>query len=236
MHAHFFQHVPFEGLGSIGGWLDARGATTTGTRFFEEAVVLPTIDDIDLLIVMGGPMSVNDVGLHPWLSAEKRLIAEAIARGKALLGVCLGAQLIADVLGARVRPNREREIGWFPIYSAAPREKAQEDAARLFHIPHEQTVFHWHGETFEMPPGAIHLAWSDACRNQAFQYGRRVIGLQFHLEITPQGVRDLVEGSREELIAAKSVQSAECILSAPSRWYGQINGLMGDVLSFVSDR
>lgn len=236
MRVHVFQHVPFEGLGSIGTWLHDRGATVSATQFFEETVTLPPIADIDLLIVMGGPMSVNDASLYPWLLGEKRFIAEAIGRGTAVLGVCLGAQLIAGALGARVRPNPEREIGWFPISSAAPLEKAREDTTPVFRFPNGLTVFHWHGETFDMPSGAVHLASSEACRNQAFQYGRRVIGLQFHLEVTPQAIHDLVEGGREELIAGKSVQSAERILAAPSLAYEQINRLMGDVLAFLSGR
>ena len=105
MHAHFFQHVPFEGLGSIGPWLEARRAVVTATRFFEDAV-LPEAEGLDLLIVMGGPMSVNDEELHPWLIAEKRFIAQAIRRGKAVLGVCLGAQLIAAALGRPGLPER----------------------------------------------------------------------------------------------------------------------------------
>jgi GMP synthase-like glutamine amidotransferase len=105
MRAHFFQHVPFEGLGSIESWLRDAGAKATGTRFFK-AEPLPRLDDIDLLIVMGGPMSVNDEADLPWLASEKRFIRRAIEEGKAVVGVCLGAQLIANAMGARVYPNK----------------------------------------------------------------------------------------------------------------------------------
>ncbi len=227
MRAHFFQHVPFEGLGSIGSWLESRGASVTDTRFFEE-FALPPVNDVDLLIVMGGPMSVNDESVYPWLSDEKRFIKEAILRGKSVLGVCLGAQLIANAMGARVYPNAEKEIGWLPIHRVHnPR------AGDAFQFPKDSVVFHWHGETFDLPPGAIRLARSEACENQAFQLGRNAIGLQFHLETTPQSARDLVGECRHELVPAKFVQSEETILSAPAERYTAINALMSAVLSFL---
>ncbi len=227
MRAHYFKHVPFEGLGSIGSWLESRGAAVTGTRFFEKHK-LPPVNDVDLLVVMGGPMSVNDESVYPWLKDEKRFIKEAITRGKAVLGVCLGAQLIANAMGARVYPNSEKEIGWFPIHSVAiPRAKV------AFQFPKQPVVFHWHGETFDLPSGAIRLARSEACENQAFQLGRNAIGLQFHLETTPEGARDLVAKCRHELVPAKFVQSDETILSAPAERYTAINTLMSNVLSFL---
>ena len=233
MHAHLFQHVPFEGLGSIAPWLEAHRAVVTVTRFFEDTV-LPEAEGLDLLIVMGGPMSVNDEKLHPWLIAEKRFIAQAILRGMAVLGVCLGAQLIAAALGARVYPNREKEIGWFPVYSLPLPETFPAEAGPSFRFPEESLVFHWHGETFDLPTGAVHLARSGACLNQAFQYGRRVVGLQFHLEMTPQAVHELVDDGRDELVPAGCVQSEAEILSAPAERYAENNGLMAALLSFLT--
>jgi GMP synthase-like glutamine amidotransferase len=233
MQAHLFQHVPFEGLGSIGPWLETRRAVVTATSFFEDAV-LPEAENLDLLIVMGGPMSVNDEDLYPWLVAEKRFIAQVIRRGKAVLGVCLGAQLIAAALGARVYPNAEKEIGWFPVYSQPVPQTFPGEAVPSFRFPEESLVFHWHGETFDLPTGAVHLARSRACSNQAFQYGRRIVGLQFHLEMTPQTVRALVDEGRDELVPARYIQSGVEILSAPQDRYAENNGLMAALLSFLT--
>jgi len=115
MRAHYLQHVPFEGLASIGRWLDAAGYEISATRLFDPEK-LPSLDNIDLLVIMGGPMSVNDEKAFPWLAAEKQFVRDAIDSGKAVLGICLGAQLIASALGARVYPNAVKEIGWFPIH------------------------------------------------------------------------------------------------------------------------
>ena len=227
LRAHVFQHVPFEGPGSIGPWLKARGIAVGVTRFFGNDR-LPNVADTDGLIVMGGPMSVNDERVLPWLVSEKRLIGEMINRGKPVLGVCLGAQLIANVLGSKVYPNPEKEIGWFPIQSTASGPQS-----RVFRFPDECLVFHWHGETFDLPAGAVRLATSVACRNQAFQFGANAIGLQFHLETTPATALDLVTHCREELVSAKYVQSEETILAAPSERYATINALMSEVLAFL---
>ena len=148
MRVHYFQHVPFEGLGSIAGWLESRSARVTSTRFFEDSR-LPGVTDIDWLVVLGGPMSANDEETRPWLSVEKRFIAEAVAGEKVVLGICLGAQLIASALGARVYPNPQPEIGWFPIERTRPGGLA---------LPARADVFHWHGETFDLPPGALGFA------------------------------------------------------------------------------
>jgi GMP synthase-like glutamine amidotransferase len=231
MRAHVFQHVPFEGPGSIGPRLEARGWLVGVTRLFQDHE-LPNAAEIDFLIVMGGPMSVNDEQVLPWLVPEKRFIGDMITRGKPVLGVCLGAQMIANVLGSKVYPNAEKEIGWFPIQSTASGHHG-----RVLRFPDECVVFHWHGETFDLPAGAVQLATSAACRNQAFQFGSNVIGLQFHLETTPDSAHDLVAHCREDLVPAQYVQTENVILAAPAERYATINRLMSDVLSFlVPDR
>jgi len=226
MRAHYFQHVPFEGLGSIEPWLIKHSFEITSTRFYE-AAELPEIKEIDLIIVMGGPMSVNDEDKFPWLVAEKQFIGDAIAKNKPVLGICLGAQLIASSLGARVYQNPEKEIGWFPVHGIPLSDKS------VFCFPPSVEVFHWHGETFDLPAGAIRLAKSDACVNQAFQYGESVIGLQFHLETTLKAAQEIVSHCRDELLPAKNIQPEAAILSAKSERYKSINNLMDNILNFL---
>lgn len=224
--AHYFQHVPFEGLGSIEPWLVSNGFELTGTRFYESAE-LPQPDAVDFLVIMGGPMNVDQEGAHPWLVREKQFIRQTIALGKPVLGVCLGAQLIASAMGSRIFPNPAREIGWFPVH-ATP---GTGDPA--FRFPDSEIVFHWHGETFDLPPGAVRLARSEACENQAFQLGRRVIGLQFHLETTPELANGIVTNCRNELVPAKFVQTEDEILSATPDRYASVNSLMDRLLLYL---
>jgi GMP synthase-like glutamine amidotransferase len=191
---HWFQHVPFEGLGMIEPWLTARGHTSTLTRFYTNDVP-PAMDEIDWLIIMGGPMGVYDRDRHPWLTDEIAFIREAIARRKTVLGICLGAQLIAAALGAKVYPNTHKEIGWFPVTLTDEGRRAP----LLKGFPPMLPVFHWHGDTFDLPAKSAHLMTSRACVNQAFSYGERVIGLQFHLEVTPAGIDALIDHCSHEL-------------------------------------
>ena len=178
MRAHYLQHVPSEGLAGIEPWLDAYGYEITHSPLFE-SIEFPNMDEFDLLIVMGGPMSVNDENDFAWLAPEKQFINRAVKSGKPVLGVCLGAQLIADSLGARVYPNREKEIGWFDISLTA---NGKTDP--LFSdFEKTEKVFQWHGDTFSIPKGATHLAQAPTCHNQAFRYRDNVYGLQFHLEV-----------------------------------------------------
>ena len=226
VRAHYLQHVPFESPGSILPWLAQRGAMVASTRLFEPHA-LPPVEDFDLLVVMGGPMSVNDEAGHPWLIAEKRLVRESIEQGRAVVGVCLGAQVIASALGCRVYRNAAREIGWFPV-TAVPAP-----GSVSLRWPEELTVFHWHGETFDLPSAAIRLASSEGCLNQAFQIGDRVVGLQFHLEATPATVAAMVEYCRHELTPDRYVQSEQDLLAAPPERYLRPNRLMDDVLTTV---
>ncbi|MEN8214394.1 MAG: gamma-glutamyl-gamma-aminobutyrate hydrolase family protein [Pseudomonadota bacterium] len=226
MRAHYLQHVPFEGLGSIEPWLRAAGYRITNTAFFNPTG-LPDVNEIDLLVVMGGPMSVNDVDAFAWLAGEKKFIRAVIESGKPVLGICLGAQLIASAMGARVYRNPVKEIGWHPVQGVAS------PGTSAFGFSPSTDVFHWHGETFDLPTGAVRIAASEGCENQAFQIGTSVIGLQFHLETTAESAREIVSNCRDELTPSQYVQTEEEILSATPGRYHSINLLMGDILSFL---
>jgi GMP synthase (glutamine-hydrolysing) len=194
LNIHYFQHVHFENLGSIEEWAVNNGHRLTATRFYESDE-MPDIHSIDWLIIMGGPMGVHDTEEYPWLVKEKAYIQNAIQANKTVIGICLGSQLIADVLGAKVYRNKHPEIGWFPINFTAEASKNKcfdgwEGSLQ---------VFHWHGDTFDLPKNAVHLASSEATKNQAFLYGQKVLGLQFHVETTQSSLQYMITGSDEEL-------------------------------------
>lgn len=226
MRVQVLEHVPFEGLGSIEGWLESRGADVRFTRFHEPGHALPGVRGLDLVIAMGGPMSVNDEAALPWLKAEKQFLRDAIGAGVAVLGVCLGAQLIASALGARVRTNARKEIGWFDVRSTP--------APDAFRFPDRLLAFHWHGETFELPPGAVRLASSDGCLNQAFQLGANVVGVQFHLETTPQSLAAMIDADSSELVEAAFVQSEAAIRAVLASACRRTNDVMVELLDYLT--
>jgi GMP synthase (glutamine-hydrolysing) len=228
LRIHSLHHVPFEGLGSIAAWAQAAGHQISSTRLYAGESP-PPLGQVDWLIVMGGPMGINDTERHPWLRKEKIFIGQAIDQGKKVLGICLGAQLIADVLGASVHPNPEKEIGWFPVFRTP-------EAMRLpiaDQLPDHQEVFHWHGDTFELPAGAVHLLRSDQCKHQAFLYENRVLALQFHLETTPESAADLLRHCAAELVGAPYIQTPAAIMAKPER-FATINRQMTGILDYFS--
>ena len=174
------------------------------TLLCERGAALPGLESFDFLLIMGGPMSVNDEAQFPWLVDEKKFVAQAVNAGKTIVGVCLGAQLIASVLGSRVYRNSEKEIGWFPV--RLTQEGLRSRSFKGF--PSEFTAFHWHGETFDIPAGAVRLAESGACANQAFEYDGRVVGLQFHLETDEASAGKLIENCGGEIKPAPFIQGA----------------------------
>lgn len=224
MKIHCLTHVPFEDAANIQTWADSRGHTLHYTHLYNHEP-LPAMKDFDFLAIMGGPMNIYEHDAYPWLEMEKQFISRAVEAGKKVLGVCLGGQLIADVLGGKVTKNQHPEIGWHPI-------RLTPEARRLplfAEFPEELTVFHWHGDTFAIPPRAIHLASSRACTNQAFLYGSTVLGLQFHLEYSEQSIRAMLENCPNELIPSLYVQSANAIqgnLSLVTTVQGYLNTLM----------
>ncbi|MEZ8801213.1 type 1 glutamine amidotransferase [Vibrio splendidus] len=215
MKIHYLQHVPFEGLAMIAEWASLKGYSIEATKFYEKAYRLPGIDDFDMLIIIGGPMSVNDGHAYPWLSAEKKLIKQSIDQGKYVLGICLGAQLIADVLGAKVAPMPQKEIGWFPIVFS----DAMAGNAILSGLNLAMVVLHWHGERFDMPDNATPLASSAVCDNQGFIYGDRVLALQFHFEMDKESISRIVEACSNELVAGgPSIQATESIIAGATKY------------------
>ncbi len=208
MRIHYLQHVTFEGPAAIEDWAREAGHDLTGTHLYCD-VVLPDPAAFDLLVVLGGPMSVNDEQGHLWLREEKRLVRRVIESGRAVLGICLGAQMIASAMGARVYKTSQKEIGWFPV-----RRVTTEGAGAL--LPETFIPLHWHGETFDLPVGATRLAETDMIPNQAFQLGHS-IGLQFHIEATPQSVSVLVENAAHEIQEGKPFQQEPQAIVAQAR-------------------
>jgi GMP synthase-like glutamine amidotransferase len=228
MRIVYLQHVPFEDLAGIGTWARGRGHEVSAVRLFA-AEALPELDAFEWLMVMGGPMNIHDDGAHPWLAEERRFIRRAIDAGRLVLGVCLGAQLVADALGARVYRNPAgREIGWFDV---RPTPEAA-GSVTFAGVPDAVTVLHWHGDTFDLPADAVRLAESDATEIQAFEaYGGRVLALQFHPEATPRSVMALAEAAAEELTPGQEhVQPAGRLLSGAARHEAALQELLADIL------
>lgn len=227
LRAHYLQHVPYEEPGSILPWLRSNEYEITKTRLFESSI-FPDPNELDILIIMGGPMSVNDESEYPWLVDEKNFIKHCIKKEKSVLGICLGAQLIASALGARVYQNPVTEMGWFPIEGLTSFE------GQTMCLPPNQMVFHWHSETFDIPQSAHCIARSEGCENQAFQLGKSVIGLQFHLESTPDTVEELISRSKDKIVPSKYVQSKSTMIDDTHKYHKEVNELMKKVLSYLS--
>lgn len=201
LRVHYFQHIAGEGFGSCYAHLKALGAHITATEFFAlptdyslEIEALPLIEDVDLLIIMGGTMSVNDEANFPWLKVEKRWIRRYLARSKPAIGLCLGAQLIASALGALVQKNPQQELGWSLVYPCAFVPE------KCFKLQSEIKVMQWHSETFAIPKGAIRLAGNSVCPNQLYQIGDNVLGFQFHPEITPKVLEMFIEHEQQDRV------------------------------------
>lgn len=233
-HIHTLLHVDFEDLGCIADWAKDRGHKVSSTRFYQDDWHLPSLENFDWLIIMGGPMSASDDSKYPWLAAEKAFIKQAITAGKTVLGICLGAQLIAHALGARIRKNPQKEIGWLPI------QLTEEGMAHPVFAGLPSTlspVFHWHGDTFTIPKGASNIAYSQACDNQGFIYDvldGKVVGLQFHFEATQDSLNNMVKEGKAEIEKAVQttpfVQPADEILALANEHIKQNNTWMHKLL------
>ncbi|HSN72501.1 MAG TPA: gamma-glutamyl-gamma-aminobutyrate hydrolase family protein [Steroidobacteraceae bacterium] len=189
------QHVPREPLGMLDPLLRRAGLRMRYVNFHRTPWARPDMQRYQGLVVLGGPMNVDAMDRHPHLATEIDMIRAALELDRPVLGICLGAQLLAAALGAEVRPNPVREIGWYPLEltSAAAHDPV------LGRIAPGQPVFQWHAYTFDVPPGAEHLASTQSCPNQAFRFGRSAYGLQFHLEADDELIHRWIHGSATRL-------------------------------------
>ncbi|HYL97832.1 MAG TPA: gamma-glutamyl-gamma-aminobutyrate hydrolase family protein [Blastocatellia bacterium] len=189
------QHIGFEKLGTIANALEQLGATYEYVRGFEGQEIPSGMEEASGLIVMGGPMGVYEQGRYPFLADEIRLIKTALDAGKPILGTCLGSELLASALGARVAPSGTQEIGWYPI-----RLTGQSRSDRLLADIRARFVgFHWHGDFFDLPEGAVPLALSEKTPLQAFRHGDNAYGFLFHMEATERIIGSMVDGFADEL-------------------------------------
>ncbi len=218
MRIHCFQHLSFENPGTIKEWAKQHLHSLSYTFFYEEEFALPPINEIDALLVMGGNMNAEEDQKFPWLVKEKAYIRQAIASGIRVVGICLGAQLIASALGSKVYSGSGKEIGFFPIQFTQQALKHP-----LFsHFNNPYTVFHWHGDTFDLPDNAQSIAFSAICQHQGYIINNRVLGLQFHFEMTETILENMLLHDGHELEEAGNyIQKAEEIRR--SRFYLQQN-------------
>ncbi|MED4954533.1 type 1 glutamine amidotransferase [Paenibacillus macerans] len=224
MRVHYLQHVPFESPEHIAVWAKEKGHEITGTLLYENHC-FPSLSEFDMLVILGGPMGVYDEEMFSWLIAEKQFIKEAIRQRKLVLGICLGAQLVAEVIGGKVYSNQYKEIGWFPV-------KLTEEAkhSRFFkEVPDEFVAFHWHADTFQLPDKVKRIALSRGCTNQAYEYEDHVVGLQFHLESSHTGIDKLIAHCADEIDQGVYVQRPHEMLNQPG-YMAQSNAILFTLL------
>lgn len=229
LRLHGLRHERFEKEAEIAAWALERGHSLTHTDLWNSELP-PDPASFDFLVVMGGPMNIYEEDKFPWLAREKRFLAASIEAGKLVLGVCLGAQLLADVLGGKVTRGRHPEIGWHQVQAGPDAAKSRVFAS----LPAQYEAFHWHGDTFSIPPGALWTAKSEACAHQAFSaHGDRVVGLQFHLETNAESMAELATNCADEIIVdpvqRPYVQPAKAMQERPER-LASLRGLLFEVL------
>lgn len=208
MHLHYFQHDHFEDLGYIAEWAAVHNFTISCTRL-DIKPDLPSHNAYDWLVVLGGKMGVYETDQHEWINTEIEFIKEAIALGKVVIGICLGAQMVAKALGARVYKNTEPEMGFYPVHF---NKNAQTDSF-FSHFPKSLTVMHMHFDTFELPEGAISLAESEITACQAFRIGKNVFALQFHFEVSVENAAFFIQEVTPEIIPGRMVQQPSEMLA-----------------------
>lgn len=227
MKVTVLQHVPFEGPGAIEAWAKGKGASVDVIHLYK-GDRLPLIEKVDLVAVMGGPMSVHDDRQYKWMKKEKYWLSSIMGLNVPVLGICLGAQLIAECLGGKVVTGPEKEIGWFPVKNEV---FGQADVA--FEWPESFVPLHWHGEQVIPPVTARILAASPACPVQAFCWRRNALGLQFHLESTPETVAALVKNAAGDITGGTYQQSGPEINAQAAENCEIVNPLLFRALDYL---
>jgi GMP synthase-like glutamine amidotransferase len=230
MNFHILQHVPFEGPANIGKWVIEGGHSLSYTKLYNNDT-LPSLSEFDILIVMGGSMSINDVDSLIWMQEEIEFIKHSIHAEKPVLGICLGAQFIAKALNAKAYTGPNKEIGWFPTFL----NKNALSNGFSKKIPEEITAFHWHSDTFDIPEGAVHFAHSAGTPNQGFVYKDIVWALQFHVEMNSESIKSMLKNCASDLTNDKYVQSSSVIQQG---LINEINNFsfLNSILSYLSGR
>lgn len=195
MRLLLLKHFDFDDPSCIVSWAEERGYSIT-VLTPPDGFRAPSLNSFELLVILGGPMSAYHEAEHPWLSKEKSFIRAAVESGKKVLGICLGAQMLSEALGGKVYRNEHKEIGWHPV------QRMDVEHPLFAGVPRRFYSFHWHGDCFDLPEGAVPLARSEACEIQAFAHGEQVLGLQFHLETTESCMRSMLERWHHELAEA----------------------------------
>ncbi len=218
-----FQHVPYEILGNLNPLLKDAGFRIRYVNFGRKPDARPSLAPYDGLVILGGPMNVDEVDKHPHLVTEVELIQQAIAEGMPILGICLGAQLIAKALGAPITQNPVKEIGW---YDVTPTEAGNTDPL-LRHFQGTRKIFQWHGDTFALPENTTHLATSPDCAHQAFRYGTSVYAFQFHLEVDARLIDTWLQrpANQQEIANTKGKIVPETIAEDTPHYVDQANDL-----------
>lgn len=221
---HFILHADFEQPALIGEW-------ATKNQFVTKISLmgihpLPMLEEIDFLVIMGGPMGVYEVDKYPWIAEELRFIQKCIQSGKTVLGVCLGAQMLAAALNAKVFRNKTKEIGWLPV-------QFKQDV--IPGLPETTIAFHWHGDTFDLPQGATWLAGSEAAQNQAFIYKDKVLALQFHIEMNINAIEAMLANCGDEIVPDKFIQDKVQIRSGLKHNSGN-EAILNAIMTYLSGR